>query len=52
VVAQDFLGWAPEMVYELPEQPGYYGVHYDRLPVLLLAGWQDHERRLAALEAR
>ena len=48
LIAQAVADLFPELAME--DQTGYFSMDYDRLPVLLLAGFQEQTARMAALQ--
>ena len=51
VIAQELLPSLPELTFNISNDEGeqYYGVHYDKLPVLLLAGLKEQQAYLTVL---
>lgn len=50
-VAQDFEKFDPRYVIQPPDAESMYGFEYDKVTPVLIAGWNDHDRRIEALES-
>ena len=52
LIAEDVAELFPDLCYQLPGSEDPAGIHYDRLPIYLIAGWQEQQKRIQELESR
>lgn len=52
LIAEDVAQVFPDLCYKLPDSDEVAGIHYDRIAIYLLAGWQEQQKLIGDLEAR